>query len=139
MKISRRDFLLLTAGLAAGAGCQAINDSGSPNLSEGQVLNAGPASDYAGDGVYSRFRDQGVFIVRQGDKLFALSAICTHRKCKLAAEPNHSFYCRCHGSTFDPAGHVTKGPARRDLPQFSTSVDDQGQLLVTISARQDHA
>lgn len=96
----------------------------------GQVWNAGPAGDYARDGVYTRFRDQGFFIVRQGGKLFALSSICTHRKCKLTAEPDHSFFCECHSSTFDPDGHVTKGPARRDLPTYSAVVDENGQLLV---------
>lgn len=132
MKISRRNFLLLTAGLAAG--CQSMNDGVSPNAREGRVFNAGPAGDYAADGVYSRFSSQGFFIVRRGGQLSALSAICTHRRCKLTPATDQSFFCKCHGSTFDPAGHVTKGPARRDLPQFSTSVDDQGQLLVKISA-----
>ena len=98
-------------------------------------MNAGPASSYAGEGVYSNFRDRGFFVIRQGDKLFALSAICTHRKCTLAAEPDRSFYCKCHGSTFDPGGHVTKGPAKRDLPVLATFTNEQGQLVVDVSAR----
>ena len=81
-----------------------------------------------------RYRDLGFFIVRRGATLFALSAICTHRKCKLTAELDRSFYCNCHGSTFDPAGHVTQGPARRDLPVLTTVTDERGQLLVTIPA-----
>ena len=47
------------------------------------------------------------FIVRKGASLFALSAICTHRHCKLEAEADKTFYCPCHGSTFDPEGKVT--------------------------------
>lgn len=96
-------------------------------------VNAGPASLYISDGVYTRYRDLGFFIVRRGPDLFAISAICTHRHCKLDAEPDRTFYCPCHGSTFDAAGKVTQGPARRDLPVFETSADADGNLWVSIS------
>jgi len=129
MLITRRQFLLLTAGLAAG--CKAVDGGGSPANKE-RTLNAGLASNFAADGVYNNFRDEGFFVIRKGEKLFALSAICTHRKCKLDAEPDHSFYCPCHGSTFDPNGRVTKGPARRDLPTLTTFTDQVGQLLVRV-------
>lgn len=127
MIISRREFLLLTAAFAAGCSSEKV---GPPVSNRSRVINAGPVGDYARDGVYSTFQSQGFFIVRRGEKLFALSSICTHRKCRLDAEPDHSFYCHCHGSTFDPNGHVTQGPARRDLPVLPTSVDESGQLLV---------
>jgi Rieske Fe-S protein len=128
MKISRRDFLLLTAGLAT-AGCQSIE--GDSHSSAGKI-NAGYAADYAKDGVYSRFRDVGFFIVRKDGNLFAISSYCTHRKCKLTAESDNTFYCPCHGSTFDASGHVTKGPARLDLPLLPSSPNDQGQLMVSL-------
>ena len=130
MKISRRDFLILTATFTAG--CGSVDNT--PALSAGgeRVVNAGSAANYGADGVYGAFQERGFYIVRQSEKLFAVSAICTHKKCKLKTEPDRSFYCPCHGSTFDPSGHVTKGPARRDLPVFSTSVSESGQLLVTV-------
>src|ERR1017187_7414623 len=127
MLINRRQFLLLTAGFAAG--CQMVHDDRTPAAHAERVINAGPASDYAKDGVYSKFLGSGFFVVRRGDKLFALSAISTHRKCKLTAEPDHSFYCKCHGSTFDPAGQVTAGPAKRDLPVWPTDTNGAGQLV----------
>jgi len=129
MNISRRQFLLLTAGLAAG--CQVANDGG--NSEQTHAINAGPVGHYAADGIYSNYRDEGFFIIRQGERLFALSTICTHRKCKLFAEPDRSFYCKCHGSTFDPAGHVTEGPARRDLPVLPTETNGQGEMVVRVS------
>lgn len=132
MKISRRQFLLLTAGLAAG--CKAVDDDGAFVSIPARTVNAGSVANYAADGVYARYRDEGFFVIRQSGKIFALSAICTHRKCKLAAEPDRSFYCKCHGSTFDPAGHVTEGPARRDLPVLSMVTDENGQLLVKVPA-----
>ena len=115
------------------AGCKAVD--GSATASQEHMVNAGPVADYAADGVYGNFRDQGFFIIRRGNQLFALSAICTHRKCKLSAEPDRSFYCPCHGSTFDPTGHVTDGPARRDLPTLPTDTNLQGQLIVNVPAR----
>jgi Rieske Fe-S protein len=128
MNMTRRQFLFLTAGTFA-TGCQSVSGD---SASKGKIINAGPACNYAADGVYSRFRSLGFFIVRQGDKLFAVSSYCTHRKCKLDAEADRTFYCPCHGSTFDPRGHVTKGPARLDLPVFSISSNEQGQLLVQL-------
>jgi len=128
MKLDRRQFLLLTVGLAAGC-----KTGGNPAANEGRIVNAGAVSNFAVAGVYSNFRDLGFFVIRKGENLFALSAICTHRKCKLTAEPDHSFYCKCHGSTFDPAGHVTAGPAQRDLPMLTTHTNEQGQLVVNVS------
>src|ERR1022692_4232583 len=109
MIVNRRQFLLLTAGLAAG--CQAVKEDVNSGATTGHPVNAGPVSNFAADGVYNNFRDHGFFVICEGGKLSALSAICTHRKCKLVAERDGSFYCKCHGSTFDPAGHVTTGPA----------------------------
>jgi Rieske Fe-S protein len=82
--------------------------------------------------VYPAFRERGFFIVRRGERLFALSAICTHKECKLKAQRDRSFYCPCHGSTFDASGHALQGPAKRDLPVFDTVVSKSGELLVRI-------
>jgi Rieske Fe-S protein len=128
MYLNRRQFLLLTT-CAAATGCQSV-ENGSPAATGEKTINVGSTSAYATDGVYSKYRYQGFFIVRRGEKLFAVSSYCTHRKCKLSAESDRSFLCPCHGSTFDADGHVTKGPARSDLPVFSISTNDQGQLLV---------
>jgi len=130
MRMNRREFLILTAAFATG--CSSMENAGLPPTGKQRLVNVGPVGNYVADGVYSAFRNQGFFIVRRGETLFALSAICTHRKCKLDAVPDRSYHCPCHGSTFDPNGHVTGGPARRDLPVFATSVDENGQLLVTI-------
>ena len=127
MIISRRQFLLLASGLAGV--CQTASLIAADKV---QSVNSGAVNQFAKDGVYNTFRDQGFFIVRKGDKLFALSAICTHRKCKLTAQTDRSFYCKCHGSTFDPDGHVTAGPARRNLPVLSTHTNEHNQLLVDV-------
>ena len=136
MSMSRRQFLIVAAGTSALAGCQNVDSGGASTAAHGErVVNAGPASKYATDGVYDAFSGLGFFLVRKGDKLLAISAICTHKKCKLIAEPDRSFYCKCHGSTFSPGGQVTRGPARRDLPVLTTFKDENGQLFVRVPVR----
>jgi cytochrome b6-f complex iron-sulfur subunit len=98
----------------------------------GTPVDAGPESNFTKDGVYDSFVDKGFFVVRRASELFAVSSICTHRRCKLRAESNQTFLCPCHGSRFDPEGHVTKGPATHDLPHFQTTIDDRGHLLVGL-------
>jgi Rieske Fe-S protein len=133
VSFNRREFLILAAAVAV-PGCQsAPDDSGNTTEhSAGRTFNAGNAATYAADGVYDRFQYQGFFIVRRGEKLLAIASICTHRKCRLKTEPDHTFYCPCHGSTFDVNGQVTKGLARRELPVFTTALNERGELLVTI-------
>jgi Rieske Fe-S protein len=128
MNIDRRQFLCLTAGTAAFAATEGLGLAGG-----GNVIDAGPIGNFAADGVYSDFRTSGFFVIRKGGKLSALSSVCTHRKVQVTAEHDCSFFCKRHGSTFDPAGHVTKGPAQHDLPQLATTVSG-GHLLVTVPA-----
>jgi Rieske Fe-S protein len=126
--MNRRHFLLLSAAAAAAVNPGNVSTS---EAAEGKLIDAGPLTSYSVDGVYDHFRDLGFFVIRKGDKLIALSSTCTHRKCTLKAEHDHSFYCKCHGSTFDPVGKVTEGPAIRDLPAFSTA-KEKGHLLVKV-------
>ena len=128
--VNRREFMLLSAAAVA-ACCQPV--TGFANAAAGErVLDAGPVNNYTAPGVYTRYRDQGFFVIRQGARLFALSAICTHRKCKVSAEDDRTFSCDCHGSTFDPCGKVTEGPARRDLPVLNSFTNDKGHLVVKV-------
>lgn len=129
MSMNRRQFLILTTGAAAIA---ATDGLGLADAGSASVIDAGPVGSFAADGVYSNFRALGFFVIRKGEKLFALSSICTHRKIQVTAEHDCSFYCKRHGSMFDPTGHVTKGPAKRDLPVLVTTVNEAGRLLVTV-------
>src|SRR5215469_4739396 len=102
VSINRRSFVALTVWTLGG--CAASHEPGAA-APEGRWVSAGPASAFAADGVYAGTRDSGFFVIREGAQLYALSAICTHRTCKLRAKPDHSFFCPCHGSRFDLAGH----------------------------------
>ena len=133
-RLNRRQFLLLaaTAVVAARPALSATRTlTGSP---EGRVVNAGPVRNYAPDGQYAAFLDQGFVILRKGPELLVISSECTHRQCKLKVGPQQSFYCPCHGSTFNSHGKVLEGPAKRDLPILPSVTNESGQLLVTVPA-----
>jgi Rieske Fe-S protein len=132
MEINRREFVLLAATACAGCatGGQDNGDSSVPKVLK--VVDAGPVALYAADGIYDHFRHQGFFLVREGGKLIALSSDCTHRDCPLRALPDHTLSCKCHGSRFNASGDVLRGPARRSLPQFPTSIDPGQHLVVQV-------
>jgi Rieske Fe-S protein len=129
MDLSRREFLAMATATA-----MATAVDGRLLAAGSQTIDAGPVGNFASDGVYSDFRTLGFFVVREGGKLFALSSICTHRRVTLAAKTDCTFFCKRHGSTFDPTGHVTEGPAKRDLPVLATAVSANGHLLVSVPA-----
>jgi len=70
-----------------------------------------------------------VCIVREGDRLAAISTTCTHLGC-IVAKSETGFACPCHGSRFDQDGNVTGGPAPRPLPWFQMSLAPNGELEV---------
>ena len=131
--MKRKEFLCLTCLAAAGCQSTADNHGASAGSRTEKTIDAGPAGAYAADGVYQNHRAQGFFLIRNGGRLIALSSICTHRTCRLDVEPDHSFHCPCHGSNFDPNGHVTEGPAVRDLPVYSVHTDERGHVMVRVA------
>jgi len=78
--------------------------------------------------------DKRIFVIRQGNLIKVVSAVCTHLGCSLqwAGERNR-FECPCHGSSFDAAGRVTAGPAQTPLPWFAVSLAADGRLQVDES------
>ena len=128
MTINRRQFIVASAALAAGC---AVNK---PPQFNAATIDAGPASNFDKDGIYSDLRDQGIMIVRAGPNLIALSSICTHMGCKVKAQDDTGFKCPCHGSQYDLTGKVTHGPAKFDLPQLPSLVNPAGHLVIAATA-----
>lgn len=137
MQITRRQLIVL-GGAVALTGCTG-GGAGAPGSPAAPAsldpIDAGPLSQLVRHGVDARFKDtHGFYLVRTRTRLFAQSAICTHRNCKL--DPTATgFLCRCHGSTFTPDGTVTKGPATRDLPRFAIQLNAAGHVLVHPARR----
>jgi cytochrome b6-f complex iron-sulfur subunit len=74
--------------------------------------------------------DHRVFVFRGAGGFHALSAVCTHLGCNVAHDEGHGFVCPCHGSTYDEAGNVTRGPAAWPLPRYEMSLSRRGELIV---------
>ena len=70
-----------------------------------------------------------VCIVREGNKLAAISTTCTHLGC-IVSIADTGFACPCHGSRYDQDGNVTGGPAPKALPWFQVSLAPNGELEV---------
>ena len=139
MELTRRQFAILSAAVAAGCipggsaatAIAATSPSTQPSVPAGAV-DAGSLSDFKADDVYDAFREQGFFVIRRNDQIFALSSVCTHKGCKVRVADDLSFFCKCHKSAFDKDGHVTRGPARRDLPRLEVAEDGREHLLVNL-------
>lgn len=80
-------------------------------------------------GSETRLEKENVFVFRDAEGLYAVSAVCTHLGCIVGRSPE-GFACPCHGSRFDPTGKVVGGPAPRALPWLEVSRAADGQLVV---------
>ena len=145
MDLNRRQFVLLTISAAAGSCCCALAQASeitAPATQPGtqpalppDAVDAGPLDDFKSDDVYDAFREQGFFVIRRDEKVFALSSVCTHKGCKVRVQNDLSFKCKCHGSTFDKDGHVTKGPATRNLPRLAIAEDERRHVIVDVNQK----
>jgi cytochrome b6-f complex iron-sulfur subunit len=93
-------------------------------------VDAGAGGDFGRQGLYDAWaKTDGFFLVRDGARLYALSATCTHKKKQLVSNRG-AIKCPTHGSTFALDGRVKKRPASRPLPRFAISLDDRGRVIV---------
>ena len=97
-----------------------------------QTFRAGFPDDYEVGQVSERFKDQyGVWIVRDDEKIYALSTVCTHLGCTPNWLPSDTkFKCPCHGSGFYKTGINFEGPAPRPLERFKIALSDEGDIVV---------
>jgi cytochrome b6-f complex iron-sulfur subunit len=133
--VSRRNFVS-TAAAAACASCPLLAGVAHAAAAAREPIDAGPAADFEPDTIATRWAaGGGFFVVRRGDRIFAVSSVCTHRKVRLVASGGGDAPLKCprHGSTFDADGHVTRSPARKPLPRFAVRLNDAGHLLVDRS------
>jgi cytochrome b6-f complex iron-sulfur subunit len=56
------------------------------------------------------------------DACTALTTACTHQACTVSNASAGVFTCPCHGSQFDPAGRVVRGPATAPLQEFQSAL-----------------
>lgn len=97
-----------------------------------QSFLAGFPDDYEIGKVSERFKTQhAVWIVRDTEKLYVLSTVCTHLGCTPNwLENDNKFKCPCHGSGFYKTGINFEGPAPRPLERFRVGLNDDGEILI---------
>jgi len=75
-----------------------------------------------------------VCVVRDGNKLAAISTTCTHLGC-IVGVADTGFACPCHGSRYDQDGNVTGGPAPKALPWYKVSLAPNGEIEIDTNAQ----
>ena len=74
---------------------------------------------------------QRVCVVRDGDKLCAISTTCTHLGC-IVAPSDTGFACPCHGSQFEVDVKWIACPAPRNLDRFKMQIlDTSGNVIAS--------
>jgi nitrite reductase/ring-hydroxylating ferredoxin subunit len=134
--ISRWRFLRAAAGAAAATGLVGAGvgaDELQRQLRQPHDLVAGPgrwydiaAADELTSGQMKAFAAGGVlgYLINDGGRLHAVSAICTHMGCRLKpAQGGPGLRCLCHGSQFSPEGRVLAGLAPDPLPRIALRVE----------------
>ena len=138
-KVTRREFpfLAIAWGVFTGAmalGLTAVGRFLFPNVltEPPSTFKAGFPADFAIGVVDTRFKERyQVWIVRDEEKIYALSTICTHLGCTPNwLEAEGKFKCPCHGSGFYATGINFEGPAPRPLERVGVSLAEDGQLLI---------
>lgn len=146
--LNRRQFFVKLGGSSlavAGAGaCVFAAQYLSPNVlyEPSPIVSVGTPDHFAADSV-TLDATLGIFVVRQAEGFFAMSAICTHLGCLSAWKADAGVIaCPCHGSTFQRDGRVIAGPAPRPLPWLKMWMGDDGNLMVdrsaTVAARKEY-
>ena len=144
LNYSRRSFVTTIAGLAVLVGFGVALGSvkiPSPSASSSPASSAKAASSLSaitntnnmqiGSPVYFDYPSgyPNVLFKRSDGSLAAYSMLCTHVCCEVTYESSASeFYCPCHGSVFDYAGRVIRGPAGSPLPSITLTVDSSGDI-----------
>lgn len=153
MRITRRQFnaaLGTTIALTV-LGCsdepEAKVESGGRSRNKlelpGSSFTIGGPHKYRQAGVYEDFREShGIWLVSDGSKLVALSAVCTHNGCGTRYDNmSRIFKCPCHNSTFTTDGlNISGGKANRPLERCMISLagkpgDTSAQLRIDPTKR----
>jgi cytochrome b6-f complex iron-sulfur subunit len=76
---------------------------------------------------------EGVYLIREPNDVFALSAQCTHLGCTLNYDAvSRKFACPCHGSIFTLSGKRVSGPARKDLCRVPLTKTASGDIEAVL-------
>lgn len=128
--MQRRDFVKLTGAAICAGVCGCAGPGGGRVWTGPTSFDIGTMADYPKDGMYTQFEKQGgFFVMREKGRLYAVSAICSHKYCGLETK-GKELVCDCHGSRFTSQGVVLTGPATRSLEHFGITLSGDRRLRV---------
>lgn len=136
----RRDFVRsLAAALVTGAvstGCASVV-SAHVRPVDGRVrLDPADHPGLDGPGGFVRLQPEGfptqVYLLSTEEGHVALSPVCTHLGCTVEIQ-GARLECPCHGSTYDRAGRVLRGPAERALRSYRLHTHPDGTLEIDLT------
>jgi Rieske Fe-S protein len=126
--LSRRRFLVQLAartGFVAGglSACAVATPIRGRRIEGRIVLPHNELEDQLRDGpvvlVTGEDLPEAILLIRTEEGAYrALGARCTHLGCQVRPG-KHVLRCPCHGSVFDLAGTVIRGPARKPLARYT--------------------
>ena len=128
---TRRRFLEVAGAAVTFAAC---GGKGGATEASGDVA-AGNVSAL-GVGELHAVAGHPVAIARDKSGVYAMSTICTHEQCDMTSDgsvTSNGLSCSCHGSTFDPRGNPTGGPAGSPLKHFSVEIAKDGSITIHAS------
>lgn len=145
-EVSRRGFFSWAAvawvGFSAAiGGClTAFNRFMFPNVlfEPPTSFKVGSPEDFPPGVVDERFKEaNGVWVINDEGRIFALIAICTHLGCPPNwLEAQNKFRCPCHGSGYYRSGVNFEGPTPRPLERARISISpDDGQIVIDKSQK----
>ena len=78
--------------------------------------------------------DPTYIVVENEDAIasYGISAVCTHLGCVVPWNASENkFICPCHGSQYNNAGKVVRGPAPLSLALAHANVNDSGKVVLS--------
>jgi arsenite oxidase small subunit len=155
--VSRRNFLKLTGGVAAGAGTLAAG-TGTAEAATGEVGRTTLPYTAKAVGKARQLKDNVAVaftfpdasspcsLIKLGQPapggvgpnkdIVAYSTLCTHMGCPVSYDTgSKTFRCPCHFSTFDAelAGQMVCGQATENLPQVVLQYDEKSDTVTAVS------
>ena len=139
--MGRRGFVQITAGaLIAGSlgACASLQTV--PVQSRGGIIRLVvrdyPQLERAGGFLRIQppaFEHHLVVLWQERGGYAVVSPVCTHRGCTVDVASDR-LACPCHGSEYDRAGQVLKGPAERSLDRYPAELTPEGELVIRLEA-----
>lgn len=122
-------FFLPPQAAGGAAGVLARDELGNPISASGWLRAHKPG----GRSLVQGLKGDPTYLIVTGDNAigsYGINAICTHLGCVVPwNEAAGTFICPCHGSQYDEAGTVVRGPAPLSLALAHVQVENDQVLL----------